>query len=312
MLAPRLCLMSVTHALALPFLRARLLLLQAAELLQLFTFIRADLDAYKPQPRDALTYGESSMGLSAEGFGEPSSTVSPSPSPSSEPHFPKSLYLIKPLFGAYELNAVALSAQASVPVPEGLDLDAWIVPFQEEPSPARGDTADETLEGKKGKKGKRKDGSSKSKRKGKSRAQDDVDENGDRNVDGNGYGEAAQPIETEEERAERERVSVELVLGCHFSPLSCSPHPRRYSAPVFFCSTCICVLSSLTDDRGLNTQTLQRKAERLERLREDPYYLMDDRPPPRLGAADIESIPVVKLDDLPPLGPSTGTPRSFT
>lgn len=53
----------------------------------------------------------------------------------------------------------------------------------------------------------------------------------------------------------------------------------------------------------------QRKAERLERLRDDPYYLMDDRPPPtRLGAADVDSIPVVKLDDLPPL--STGTHRS--
>ena len=57
---------------------------------------------------------------------------------------------------------------------------------------------------------------------------------------------------------------------------------------------------------------MQRKAERLERLREDPYYLMDDRPAPRLGAADVESIPVVRLDDLPPLAASTGTPRSFT
>ncbi|KAM5535884.1 hypothetical protein V8D89_010502 [Ganoderma adspersum] len=232
---------------------------RAAELLQLFTFVRADLNAYKPQPRSNLTYGgESSMSLSlsAEGFGEPSSTVSPSPS--SEPHFPKSLYLIKPLFGAYELNAVALSAQASVPIPDGLDLDAWIVPFQEEPSLAPGDAADEALEGKKGKKGKRKEGANKSKRKGKSRALDDIEDVGDRSVDGNGYGEAAQPIETEEERAERER----------------------------------------------------RKAERLERLRDDPYYLMDDRPPPRLGAADVESIPVVRLDDLPPLAASTAAPST--
>ncbi|KAI1793066.1 Adaptor protein complex AP-3 delta subunit [Ganoderma leucocontextum] len=227
---------------------------RAAELLQLFTFVHADLSAYKPQPRNNLTYGESSMGLSAEGFGEPSSTVSPSPI--LEPHFPKSLYLIKPLFGAYELNAVALSAQASVPVPDGLDLDAWIVPFQDEPSLVPGDAAGEALEGKKGKKAKRKEGAGKSKRKGKWRAQDDTEDAGDRNIDGNGYGVAAQRIETEEERAERER----------------------------------------------------RKAERLERLRDDPYYLIDDRPPPRLGAADVESIPVVKLDDLPPLAPSTATP----
>jgi AP-3 complex subunit delta-1 len=32
------------------------------------------------------------------------------------------------LHGAYELNPVALAAQASVPIPDGLDLDAWIVP----------------------------------------------------------------------------------------------------------------------------------------------------------------------------------------
>ena len=48
----------------------------------------------------------------------------------------------------------------------------------------------------------------------------------------------------------------------------------------------------------------QRKAERLERLREDPYYLMDDRPPPTQSAPsadDVDSIPVVRLDDMPPL-----------
>jgi AP-3 complex subunit delta len=45
-----------------------------------------------------------------------------------EPNCPKSLYLIRPLFTSYELNPVAPNAQASVPIPEGLDLDAWIVP----------------------------------------------------------------------------------------------------------------------------------------------------------------------------------------
>ena len=45
----------------------------------------------------------------------------------------------------------------------------------------------------------------------------------------------------------------------------------------------------------------------MERLRDDPYYLMDDRPPPptRLEAPDVESIPVVRLDDLPPLTQGT-------
>ena len=50
------------------------------------------------------------------------------PSLSNGPQFPKSLYLVQPLFSSYELNAVAASAQAFVPVPDGLDLDSWIVP----------------------------------------------------------------------------------------------------------------------------------------------------------------------------------------
>ena len=50
----------------------------------------------------------------------------PSSPPTSEPHFPKSLYLIQPLFATYPLNPVAPEAQASVAVPKGLDLNAWI------------------------------------------------------------------------------------------------------------------------------------------------------------------------------------------
>ena len=165
------------------------------------------------------------MSLSAEGFGEPSSTASASISPASEPHFPKSLYLIKPLFGAYELNAVALSAQASVPVPEGLDLDAWIVPFKEEPTPLAGDAADEALEGKRGKKGKRKEGekgAGKSKRKGKARAraEDGVADGADDEHPDPASAAAAQ-AETEEQRAERERVSCffRSILSTRFLPL---------------------------------------------------------------------------------------------
>ncbi|KAI8990678.1 Ap3d1 protein [Trametes punicea] len=211
---------------------------RAAEMLQLFTFIRADLSAYKPKPRNDLLYGDSST----NGFGEPSA----------EPHFPKSLYLIKPLFSAYELNAVALSAQASVPVPDGLDLDAWIVPWQEEPALGPEPGEHEAVEGKKAKKGK-KTAAGKSKRgKGKAKADDDDE-------DGAARGSASPAlIETAEERAERER----------------------------------------------------RRAERLERLRDDPYYLIDDRPSStmRVNATDVDTIPVVKLDDLPPLS-QAATPR---
>ena len=87
--------------------------------MQLFTFISADLNAYRPKPQS------STPSLAGPSYID---VV-----PLDEPRFPKSLYLIQPLFSEYELNPVALHAQASVPIPEGLDLDAWIVqPPQEE------------------------------------------------------------------------------------------------------------------------------------------------------------------------------------
>lgn len=46
---------------------------------------------------------------------------------------------------------------------------------------------------------------------------------------------------------------------------------------------------------------MQRKAERMERLRDDPFYLADDRPATKPKVDDVDSIPVVRLDDLPPL-----------
>ena len=50
----------------------------------------------------------------------------------------------------------------------------------------------------------------------------------------------------------------------------------------------------------------QRKAERLERLRDDPFYLANDRPATKPKDDDLDSIPVVRLDDLPPLPQSSG------
>ncbi|KAI0640096.1 Ap3d1 protein [Trametes polyzona] len=227
---------------------------RAAEALQLFAFVRADLAAHKPKPRADSLYGD--LGASG-GFGEPAAAAA-------EPRFPKSLYLLKPLFSAHPLNAVAQSAQASVPVPDGLDLDAWIVPWQEEAAP--GPAHDSGAEGgKKMKKGKKKDRdpAKAAKRKGKAKAahgHDDADYDYDEGAGAGGASTSpAVAVETAEERAERER----------------------------------------------------RKAERLERLRDDPYYIIDDRPPATrqvsLNAAEVDAIPVVKLDDLPPL--SQATPR---
>jgi AP-3 complex subunit delta-1 len=44
-----------------------------------------------------------------------------------EPSYPKSLFLVQPLFTGYEMNPVGYRAQESVKVPEGLDLDAVLV-----------------------------------------------------------------------------------------------------------------------------------------------------------------------------------------
>ena len=89
---------------------------KAANTLQLFTFVRADLSSFKPKPKPTGPAYEIDTG----GF-----TDIPAPS---EPDFPKSLYLIAPLTTVYDLNPVAPEAQASVPVPDGLNLDMWFIP----------------------------------------------------------------------------------------------------------------------------------------------------------------------------------------
>lgn len=91
-------------------------------------FIRADLVSYRPPVERSFGYDDA--------VGSSSNTT--------EPDFPKSLFLIQPLSSTYELNTVAPSAQASVPVPEGLDLDAWIVP---PPKEALGQPPDSDVEG---------------------------------------------------------------------------------------------------------------------------------------------------------------------
>ncbi|KAF8588353.1 Adaptor protein complex AP-3 delta subunit [Ramaria rubella] len=202
---------------------------RAANMLQLFVFVRADLTGFKPKPKPVASSSDFDVGFT-NGFTDASSS-------SMEPHFPKSLYLIHPLNTSYELNPVAREAQASVPIPDGLDLDSWIVaPLKEEST--------ESLNGAV----KRKKGKGKSKEKS---------ENGVGKVKGGKKKEKSvvlvdvQPEETPEEAMEMER----------------------------------------------------RRAERLERLKDDPYYLIDSRPKraspqQSIREEDIDSIPVVKLDGL--------------
>lgn len=164
------------------------------------------------------------------------------------------------MFTTYELNPVALSAQASVAVPDGLDLNAWILP----PPPQETDepTSDaELVRAKKSKKGKGKEPAGAKPKRKKRR------ENGEADV----LAPAAE--ETEEERAERERV-----------------------CPVFHSSWRVC--SVFTSETHF---AIQRKAERMERMRDDPFYLGDDRPAARGKVEDVDAIPVVRLDDMPPL-----------
>ncbi|TFK68252.1 Adaptor protein complex AP-3 delta subunit [Pluteus cervinus] len=199
---------------------------RAANALQLFKFIQADINTFQPKP-----YPNS-------GFSVPGPSSSFDPIPPSEPHFPKSLYLIQPLFNVYDLNPVARQAQASVPIPEGLDLDAWIVPPPPEPEPEAEPSEPRV---KKSKKGKEKEGVNGTKTKG-SKKKKDAEQLEPQDVL------IPDQEETQEERALREK----------------------------------------------------RKAERLAQLKDDPYYIIDDRSPPPTRE-DFDSIPVVKLEGMPSL-----------
>ncbi|KAG5641635.1 hypothetical protein DXG03_004558 [Asterophora parasitica] len=159
---------------------------RAANSLQLFRFIQADLHAHRPKP--PVT----------PGFSSPSE---------SEPRFPKSLYLIQPLSATYELNPVALSAQESVPIPEGLDLDAWIVPPPREVVPEQ-PSARKAKKMKKGKGKEVSEGKVKSKKKQKATLL----------VDGDVLTPVEAELETPEEIAEREKRKAERLAQLRDDP----------------------------------------------------------------------------------------------
>ena len=158
--------------------------IQAANILQLFTFIKHDLAAYRPRENGLAEVATSTF------------------DPIAELTFPKSLYLIWPLVSSYELGPVAPAAQASVPLPDGLDLDAWIVPTMQEPLV---DDESHPVEKKvkKSKKGKEKETPNRTKAKG-GKKKPKEDSNMEELV-------PEEPEETAEERAERERVSSTAV-----------------------------------------------------------------------------------------------------
>ena len=159
---------------------------QAANTLQLFNFISADINSFLPNMRSSPLPGSSSQ------LDEP-------PSRSDELRFPKSLYLIQPLVAPYELNPVAATAQASVVPPEGLNLDAW---FVEPPSEVQADDSD-VVKTKKMKKGKARDRVSNANLSGKKTS---------KNGDGALINTNESDLETLEEIAQRDKVWVVNVL----------------------------------------------------------------------------------------------------
>ncbi|KAH9486426.1 AP-3 complex subunit delta-1 [Psilocybe cubensis] len=200
---------------------------RAANAVELFVFIQADLNSYCP--KSDLSAPVSLVGPSLnDGFDQ-----------HDEPSFPKSLYLIQPLFSVYELNPVATHAQASVPLPEGLDLDAWIVPPPREVTPQL-----EKPEA---------DGAEKKKKKVKK---------------GKGKEEASS---SNKKKIAKAKINSEVL----------TPVESDTESP---------------EERALREK---RKAERLAQLRDDPYYILDDKPKPHVY--DVDSIPIVHLEDMPPM-----------
>ncbi|CAE6534749.1 unnamed protein product [Rhizoctonia solani] len=199
---------------------------RAANALQLFRFIQADVSGFEAKRAAAASKPKEEP--KPEDDAQPESeTVVPEPS-SNEPSYPKSMYLLQPLRISFELNYVAPHAQSSVPIPEGLNLDAWIVP------PPKIMQLQEGEQPKKVKK--------KGKGKEKEKERDPAKKRKAKKVE-----------ETSEEKATRE----------------------------------------------------QARAERLERQKDDPYYISDKKP---TAAVDVDSIPVVKLEGVP--SPATEGPST--
>ena len=148
--------------------------------MQLFNFIRADLASHRPEEI-------STVGVSSDEAKQ-------------GPAYPRSLLLINPLFSAYELNSVNVAAQESIPVPESLDLDAWIVPPPREFTIPDAATEDDTQGGER--RSAKKKVKSKGKGKGKEKAPKAATHDPQTDLIP-----SLGPSETEEDKAEREKVS---------------------------------------------------------------------------------------------------------
>jgi AP-3 complex subunit delta-1 len=159
-------------------------LCQAANAIQLLTLVKGDLDLFRPEMLP--THSPALQGFSNE-FDDIVSL------PIGTPPFPKGLLLLRRLVSAYSLRPVATNAQKQVPMPDGLNLDKWII------SPPRRAVHDE-LDG---------DDKKKKKKKGKGKARAE-----------NGVGRStlleespSQPVEDDAEAAAVRGLDFSITLG---------------------------------------------------------------------------------------------------
>jgi len=99
-------------------MRANCVTFQASNLAHLFALIKNDVGKSAAPTEKAADLAIPAM---PSGFVESESTGS-----DETPNYPKSLFLLLPLFDSYELNPVGYKAQERVSLPEGLDLDTPI------------------------------------------------------------------------------------------------------------------------------------------------------------------------------------------
>ncbi|KAJ9123949.1 hypothetical protein QFC22_000740 [Naganishia vaughanmartiniae] len=107
---------------------------RAVNFLQLFRLLEADLSSSKPPTGHAHPSQQSYKAEPAfeNAFAEESPTTDSQNSEVEQPNYPKSLFLLRPLFTGYEINSIGYKAQDSVKLPNDLDLDATLVDWKPE------------------------------------------------------------------------------------------------------------------------------------------------------------------------------------
>lgn len=119
---------------------------RAAELAGLLGLVRKGLDAPRPKRPDVEQFGGDSLDPydpTRKNDGDRQDTDAGGFADSSPSLPPTSLQLLSALFSSHELNPVNPKAQGMVAVPEGLDLDASIVPRASIPRVADLDISDD-------------------------------------------------------------------------------------------------------------------------------------------------------------------------